>query len=415
MYKALIVDDEPPIRKGIMKLIDWNEFGVETLGEASNGIDALEYIQKENPHIMICDIRMPGMDGLELLKKLRDENTQTKTIILSGYDHFDYVREEMKYKVENYLLKPVNKDELISTVSSVIDSIERNSYLESQMKEAYDVLRNNVFFRLLNNNIAHAELSDKLEFLGLDFGDPPYQAALMQILNPLSDSNHLSLQKILDEETADLKFICFPDAKDRLVVFWNGNADKACCLEEKLTAAIYRVNRSYKFDVLAVVGRPVNSLPQIHLSYHDGLDLLDYKYLMYKNTVISYEERKSGVSNAKNVLNFDIELFEKYLIECRIEDVSLFLDNLLDKIVHQKNIKPFQIRNISNEILIYTINTAKKMKLDVETVLSSSCLIEEIFRHETAGELFDWLKSFCTEIIKQINIITQLSQEKTRV
>src|SRR5690349_16006765 len=108
MYRVLIVDDESFILDGLKVIIDWEEYGLEIAGQSSNGVKALELIKQSGFHILITDIKMPYMDGIELIKKIRQEEINIKIIILSGYDDFEYVREAAKHGIENYLLKPIN-------------------------------------------------------------------------------------------------------------------------------------------------------------------------------------------------------------------------------------------------------------------------------------------------------------------
>src|SRR5689334_1533700 len=99
MYKVYIVDDEPVIRSGLKRIIPWEEYGIELQGEASNGLEAYTFITEHRPDIVICDIRMPVMDGLELIRKVHDAGIPSRFIILSGHDDFHYVKESLKYNV----------------------------------------------------------------------------------------------------------------------------------------------------------------------------------------------------------------------------------------------------------------------------------------------------------------------------
>jgi two-component system response regulator YesN len=112
MFSVLIVDDEPTIREGLRTLLPWEELGYEVVDTASNGKDALRKHGLHRPDLMIVDIRMPGMDGLELIEALRAVDTDLHILILSGYADFDYAKKAILSRVDGYLLKPVDEDEL---------------------------------------------------------------------------------------------------------------------------------------------------------------------------------------------------------------------------------------------------------------------------------------------------------------
>ncbi|MCI8404673.1 MAG: response regulator [Clostridia bacterium] len=115
MYKLMIVDDEQSIRRGIANGIPWNEWGFEVTAQASNGVEALEMIKQSKPDVVLSDIRMPEMDGVELMKRLNSEYPEIKIIILSGYSDFEYLNTAIKNNITEYLLKPTDIDEFEET------------------------------------------------------------------------------------------------------------------------------------------------------------------------------------------------------------------------------------------------------------------------------------------------------------
>lgn len=119
MLKILIADDEEKICRLIERLIDWQTLDMGLCGVANNGIEALEMIQALAPDVVITDIRMPGYDGLDLVKKTRELNLGVEFVIISGYRHFEYAQTAIKYGVSDYLLKPINKKELMETLEKI--------------------------------------------------------------------------------------------------------------------------------------------------------------------------------------------------------------------------------------------------------------------------------------------------------
>ena len=114
LYSIILVDDEEEVRKSIIKQIDWESAGFKVVGDAENGEDGLEKIELLEPNVVLTDIRMPYMDGLTLTEKIRQRYPSTKVVIFSGYDDFEYAQRAIKLNVTEYILKPVNVEELTS-------------------------------------------------------------------------------------------------------------------------------------------------------------------------------------------------------------------------------------------------------------------------------------------------------------
>lgn len=120
MYSVIISDDEPIVCQLIIKLIDWDAMPLELVGTASNGLDAFSLIQQYKPDIVITDIRMPGMDGLELIEKIKNIGISTQFIIISGYRQFTYAHSAIKFDVKDYLLKPINEADLNECLRKIV-------------------------------------------------------------------------------------------------------------------------------------------------------------------------------------------------------------------------------------------------------------------------------------------------------
>lgn len=124
MIKVLIVDDEPKLREGLKFFIDWESYGYLVVDTAANGYDALSKYEQHHPDVVIADIRMPGMDGIQLIKALREQDNDLHILILSGYADFDYAKKAITHRADGYLLKPVDEEELISYLETIKQAIE---------------------------------------------------------------------------------------------------------------------------------------------------------------------------------------------------------------------------------------------------------------------------------------------------
>lgn len=168
MYTVLLVDDEPVILRSLSDTIMWEQFGVSTLLTASDGVQALELLTRHSVDLLITDIKMPHMDGLTLLKKVRETYPEVHCILLTAYSEFEYAKTAILLGVENYLLKPFHKEEVEETIEIALENIYR------QKKVSHYLFRNNILLRWLNGSITDEELSERGNLLGLNLYLPEY-------------------------------------------------------------------------------------------------------------------------------------------------------------------------------------------------------------------------------------------------
>src|SRR5690625_3723171 len=135
MIKMLIVDDEPIICQGLTTTIPWCDIGVEVVGSACNGKEALSFMYKESIDLVLTDVYMPEMDGLELSKHVSKDFPKSKIIVMSGYDEFEYARQALRLGVEDYLLKPVDVNDLIELVKQLRQRIIEQKRDEKNLKQ----------------------------------------------------------------------------------------------------------------------------------------------------------------------------------------------------------------------------------------------------------------------------------------
>ena len=159
MLKVFLVEDEIVMREGIKKNIQWEKEGFEFVGDASDGELAYPLIQKTKPDILITDIRMPFMDGLELSRLVKQELPDIKIMILSGYDEFEYAKEAIKIGITDYLVKPISGAKLLEAVKKVAQVIEeekeQKEFLQTFEKEREEnarLSRQKFFKKLVSGN-----------------------------------------------------------------------------------------------------------------------------------------------------------------------------------------------------------------------------------------------------------------------
>ena len=152
MFKLLIIDDEEIICQTIANLIDWKSLNISLIGTCLDGVEAYHMILDESPDIVMTDIRMPGISGLELIERISATDLHTQFIILSGYGEFDYAKRAMKCGVKHYLLKPCDEQQIISCMQDVIKDIHKQILSENaaqspniEIQNLRETLINNMF------------------------------------------------------------------------------------------------------------------------------------------------------------------------------------------------------------------------------------------------------------------------------
>jgi two-component system response regulator YesN len=177
MYKLLVVDDEPIIRKGIIKLINYEELAVGSIFEASDGRSALEIVKREKPDIILADINMPVMDGLEFASKAKEVNRDSKIAMITGYNYFDYAVAALKAGVDDYVVKPVSKDDIKQLLVKLIHDIK--------------IQRSNSMLR---------ESVEKITGIKKETGtDSEYRQDIIKIINKRYSDSSFSLKALADE------------------------------------------------------------------------------------------------------------------------------------------------------------------------------------------------------------------------
>ncbi len=177
---ALIVDDEKYVRALIRHLIDWQALGIKIVGEASDGIQALQMIERYEPEIVIIDVKMPRLSGLEVIRITYESNRNTKFLVISGHKNFEYAQAAIKYRVENYLVKPIAKDELYSNIMAMQRRIREEATLQEGKDLTGDVgasemRKEKLLMQLLQKNSMQAPTFLSLEHINEIYGTSFYK------------------------------------------------------------------------------------------------------------------------------------------------------------------------------------------------------------------------------------------------
>ncbi|ARC73038.1 DNA-binding response regulator [Bacillus licheniformis] len=160
MYKVLLADDERIILDGISSMIEWNSFGTSLIGAAQNGIDAYRLIMEKRSDIVISDIKMPGMGGLELIEKVSRDHPSIRFILLTGFGQFEYAKKAMSYGVRHYLLKPCNESHITDSLQSVIGELKKEESAQ-KVKTDLEMMKPHLMKQMLKELITGGGIEDE--------------------------------------------------------------------------------------------------------------------------------------------------------------------------------------------------------------------------------------------------------------
>lgn len=209
MIKVLIVDDEPKLREGMRTLIPWEEEGYTVVATAANGYEALDKFRELKPGLVMADIRMPGMTGLELIAELRKESPGCHVLILSGYADFEYAKQAISYHIDGYLLKPVDEEELISYLQELREKIS----LEERINE-WQALEPARTTEVLVRELLQSNSKEAAAELGLT--DSSCEVVLLELkgLNKGEDAREDAVKRLMErhwqEQEGDGFFFTLP-------------------------------------------------------------------------------------------------------------------------------------------------------------------------------------------------------------
>ncbi|MDB5055610.1 MAG: AraC family transcriptional regulator [Bacilli bacterium] len=314
--KLCIIDDIRSVVEMISLKIDWHAHGIEVVGSALDGDEGLLLVQKESPDIIVTDIRMPKMDGLEMTRRILEFLPQSKIIILSAYTDFSYVQQALRLGAFDFVKKPFSIDEILRLVLKAKVAWEQDEReltkiveMEKKIKESMPVLRQEYLNLLMHHQTDEVNARMRWEFLDIDlkpqnfvvfiveidqFSDK-YQAQFVQSIELI----RFSLQNIMEETiTSFTKGTVFREALNRYVCIINcTDNDKAAVIAEVCCVNIAQFTR---FTVSIGVGLEVSGIHELPLSYRQALNALSYHFYTNGNGIFSFmniSTEQSGVSN----------------------------------------------------------------------------------------------------------------------
>lgn len=287
-YRVFLVEDEIVTREGIRDNLDWSALGFDFCGEAPNGEIALPLIRSSQPDILITDIKMPFMDGLQLTRLVRELLPNCKIIILSGHDEFRFAQEAIKLGVTEYMLKPISIKELTDILFKVARQIEkertertRTAGLEQQAKGSRDILREKFLVQLIVGGLAVREAIKKSKELKIDLVAAWYQVVVIRVepdcdmLTPLDYGEYDRIEALIAGLVQDSREILMVRKDiDEAVLILKGETPDQMTASACILAGLVQeeVHRRIPCSVQAGIGDPCQRITEIATSYQLGLE-----------------------------------------------------------------------------------------------------------------------------------------------
>lgn len=303
-YKVILVDDEAEVIDMIEKKIHWNDLGFEVAGSATNGVKALELVEKLQPDVVLTDIKMPYMDGLELSRRLNREYPNIYIMLCTGFDEFEYAKEAVHLEIKEYMLKPVNATELSESLTNLKHTLDREreeklnvKKLNDYFQEVLPKLQSNFFISLIEGRVEKQEYERFLQAYQVDMKGPLFGCVIFHTsenhvpegMNPLLLSMSVEReikQRLMDQWNCrefiymgNTLLILELDAEDKITQITDA-CDRFCRWAYRIMGAV----------VTAGIGTVCDSLYEISLSYERAREAVSYRVLYGTKRAINIGE-----------------------------------------------------------------------------------------------------------------------------
>lgn len=420
--KVFLVEDEMVIRRGIKNSIDWEKEGYIFCGEASDGELAYPMIIKEKPDILITDIRMPFMDGLELCKLVKKELPNIKILILSGYDEFDYAKEAIRLGVTEYLLKPISSGKLLEALNGVSESIRREKedkdlvrkYME-EMRENTEHEKQKFFEQMIAGNLSMADALETGKKYEMSLSAGMYNLLLFRFT--LGEENRKSGELLGEAEYAIEKLT---ERLEYVFEFQRGVEGWAFLLmadnEEQMSERVKELSKDLEeimknYSTIAYfggIGQPVARLRELEESFREAERALAARFTMELNRIISVDDIRMA-QNVDTLDDIEITSFgeiektrtmlEKFLNNGVEDEIDEFVDVYINELP-EENLKSVLMRQyIIMDAYIVMMSFCEKIE-GIEGKMQAQS--EELKNSMKTIQTLEEIKNYIRMLLKKI-------------
>ena len=388
--KILIIDDEPNVRAGVKVLIPWQAYQFEICGEGIDGIDGLEKIKKLEPDLVLIDIRMPGLSGLEVIEQARAYGFCGKIIITTGYSDFEYAQKAIHLGVSTYLLKPIDEDELIMAVEKIKYQIIEEGERQEKIKLSEIYIEKSLMTNLLlGKEISQVEMR-KYECLRQKQVTYNVVLALIETGNNDQDAI-LELIKTYLVNNESVFYLMFLEEK---IVIILEEMQNSILLIEKLQD---KIKNRHEVEIKVAISGNVESLIGLHNAYLEANELLGKKFLFPQYKLLSLdrvqiEENLSAKGNYGNTEWLGKKLFnllqvgDKIKIQEELHHLKVFFQ--------QENADSKKIISLCSNALLKTVKLLADTYSElIEVIPAGEVIIEHIYQSKNIDEIIVYMKA----------------------
>jgi len=410
MLKTILIDDEPIILEGLQKIIDWESLGFEVVATAQDGIEGLEKIKKFKPEVALIDIRIPGIDGLTLINKLKEEKVNTKIIIISGYSEFEYAKEAIELGVESYLLKPVDPYLLQQKLEKVKQKISQEIELQKMMHTTQELGLEKVIEKLLLGTFDANEIDYFNGFYKLSLPWKKYQVAIVTFYNKGN-------QKFMEDRIFRFKSEVDGFLKRNKCGYTTVVNNHICILfkdfwypfnSKSINILKENLMRIAGSQVIISIGSEVDDYNLIKKSFEEANRLLENRFLLGYKGIIYIGECKEYEKNRENKFN-DKEYIEKLVMAIVLNGFDS-INQILEKKTENLLYSDMSEEDVKINFLNFYIETLYKLLQDnlykpvVEKYLCRE-ILKNLYMQQTLTELKSLIKFYFVSLADEISKI----------
>ncbi len=428
MFKMIIADDEQTILDGIKESIDWWGLDVHVIGTALNGVEALEMAKMHRPDIMITDIRMPGLNGLELISELKKIRQDIKIIIISAYEQFIYAQEAISLGVISFLTKPIKKQKIIDEVIKARDLITEERRQKENLDRLEDIYLSSLptlqeYFHnklIMGKTKLLGDYKKQFSAYGIDIDDVSTGVMVFTLDNMEKTSEDFfekSIQIILLRIAemikqllpSEFKRTVFQSYNNEVVAIYNTPTDHMEAIQAVSKAAESIKNnlrRETGISVSAGIGSIYPSIKDAALSYQEAIKALNYRLVYGNNAVlcINHIEMKEMKSFPLNDLNDTLTNVQNVLWTGKADEVMHIIQKMLNGLTLNKNIPYYYIQQVFCQLLSALLRTIYEMNIQPEDIYGEPVhLYGELFKKHTLDEITSWYQDLIERTCASIN------------
>ncbi|RED64005.1 response regulator [Cohnella lupini] len=422
MYKVIIVDDEAVVRIGLKNTIDWGAHGFELIGDYANGREAWEAVEQHRPELVISDISMPFMDGLELAGLIAAQYPYIKTIILTGFDEFEYAQQAIRLKVSDFILKPITAQEirlLLDRVRTEMDEDTKHredlGRLNSQLKQSLPLLQERFLERLVAVGLGKAEIAERFAYFGMSQAGPLHLVMVVDI-DDFGDRELFSYEHdaeflrfaafdIFKETLEPDNALLFRTREERMVAILSGQENESLLIEQAFSLAEkvrYHIEKYLKFTVTIGIGRACAHIELLPDSYKGALSVLDYRFLLGKNRVLSIIDMEGKpTSPLPPNLDWDRKLASAVKTGS-IQEAFQLIENGISEL--KSSMAPIEACFLQmQKVVLSLMNSIQELVVhDQEVSFNRQMRLMDVYGFKTLDEIEGWLKDVVRSVMSTI-------------